>query len=450
MDADALLLSRFQFAFTIGFHILFPTLSIGLSSFLVLVEAQWLRTGDPAWRILYRFWVKLFALAFGMGVVTGVVLEYELGTNFAAFIRAAGNVIGPLLGYEVLSAFCLEAGFLGIMIFGWNRVGPRLHMLATALVAVGTLISAFWILAANSWMHTPQGHKLVDGVFYVTDFRQVIFNPSFPYRFVHMVTAAYLTTAFVVAAVSAWRALQGDRGPVTRRGLAYGIGLAAFLAPLQIVIGDQHGLEVRAHQPMKVAAMEGLWQTTRGAPMVVFAVPDQAQAVNRYEISIPKGASLILTHELNGEIKGLNEVPPTDWPNVSLVFFAFRIMVGIGSLMVVVAWAALWLNVRGRLLATRPALHILTWMGPSGFIAVLAGWVVAEAGRQPWVVHGLMRTADAGSPIAAGSVATSLALFLVIYPILLLAFLTYAAKLVRRGPDADEPQHSPHVLAARP
>jgi cytochrome bd ubiquinol oxidase subunit I len=450
MDADALLLSRIQFAFTIGFHILFPTLTIGLSGFLVLVEAQWLRSGDPAWRTLYRFWVKLFALNFGMGVVTGVVLEYELGTNFAGYIRATGNVLGPLLGYEVLSAFFLEAGFLGIMIFGWNRVGPRLHMLATTLVGIGTLISAFWILAANSWMQTPQGYRLVDGVFYVTDFRQVIFNPSFPYRFVHMVTAAYLTTAFVVAAVSAWRALHGDRGPVTRRGLAYGIGLAAFLAPLQIVIGDQHGLEVLAYQPMKVAAMEGLWQTTRGAPMLVFAVPDQAQAANRYEIGIPNLASLYLTHELEGEVKGLTEVPAADRPNVPLVFFAFRVMVGIGTLMVVVAGVALWLNARGRLLAARPVLHMLTWMGPSGFIAVLAGWVVAEAGRQPWVVQGLMRTADAGSPVGAGSVATSLALFLILYPILLIAFLTYAAKLVRRGPEADEPASPPHVLAARP
>ncbi len=426
-------------------------MTIGLASFLALVEIQWLRTGDPAWRSLYRFWVKLFALTFGMGVVTGVVLEYELGTNFAAFIRFAGNILGPLLGYEVLSAFFLEAGFLGIMIFGWDRVGPKLHLLSTILVATGTIISAFWILSANSWMQTPQGYEIVDGAVRVTDFRRAIFNPSFPYRLAHMVTAAYLTTAFVVAAVSAWRALQGDRGPVTRRGLSYGLGLAAILAPLQIFIGDQHGLEVLEYQPVKLAAIEAHWQTGRRIPLILFAIPDQARERNDFEIAIPVAGSLILTHDLDGEVRGLTEVPPQDRPNVTLVFFSFRIMVGIGFLMLAVAWSGFWLHRRGRLLANGAALRVLTWMGPSGLIAVLAGWVTAEAGRQPWVVQGLMRTAESGSPVAPEAVATSLALFLVIYAALLVAFLTYAAKLIRRGPEAEEePTRERHVLAQRP
>lgn len=451
MEFDAVLLSRLQFAVTIGFHILFPTLTIGLASFLLLVEVQWLRTGDPAWRHLFRFWVKLFALAFGMGVVSGVVLSYEIGTNFAPFARATANVLGPLLGYEVLTAFFLEAGFLGIMLFGWDRVGPRLHLLATAMVAVGTVISAFWILTANSWMQTPQGHILVDGTFEVASFRQVIFNPSFPYRFLHMTVAAYLTTAFAVAAVSAWHVLRGGPDPVMGRGLVYGLGLAAVLAPAQVAVGDLHGLNVREHQPVKLAAIEAIWATTRGAPLLLFAWPDEAAEMNHYELAIPKVGSLVLTHELEGEVKGLKEVPPEDRPSVPIVFFAFRAMVGLGVVMLALSWIGVWLWWRGRLADSRWFLRALIAAGPSGFLAVLAGWIVAEVGRQPWVVYGLMRTAHAVSNVPASSVAVSLGLFVVVYGTLLVAYLSISAKLIRRGAEtAREPPKPQHRLAGRP
>jgi cytochrome d ubiquinol oxidase subunit I len=445
-DADGLLLSRIQFAFTIGFHIIYPTLTLGLAGFLLLLEVQWLRTGDPLWRNLYRFWIKLFALAFGMGVVSGIVLSYEIGTNWSRFSQATANVIGPLLGYEVLTAFFLEAGFLGIMLFGWNRVGPRVHLLATAMVAVGTVISAFWILSANSWMQTPRGFTLIDRRFYVEDVWAVIFNPSFPYRFAHMVMAAYVTSAFVVAAVSAWYVLRGVHGAMARRGLAYGIGLAAILAPLQLVIGDLHGLNTRDHQPMKVAAMEGLWETTAGAPLLLFALPDQAAARNHLEVAIPHGASLILTHSLDGEVKGLNEVPPDDRPNVPVVFFAFRIMVGIGFSMIGMALLGAWLLWRDRLYESRWYLRLLLLFGPSGFVAVIAGWIVAEVGRQPWIVQGVLRTAEGVSPVPAAAVASSLTLFLLLYVLLFAAHLVYSAKVVARGPEGVEPSPEEPVL----
>jgi len=448
MDLDAVLLARIQFAFTIGFHILFPTLTIGLASFLLLAEIRWLRTGDGEWKSLYRFWSKLFALAFGMGVVSGVVLSYQLGTNWGGFSTATSNVIGPLLGYEVLTAFFLEAGFLGIMLFGWNRVPRGVHLLATAMVALGTLLSAFWVLAANSWMHTPQGHTLRDGIFYVVDFQAVIFNPSFPYRFAHMAVASYLTTALVVAAVSAAMILRGRRERAVRYGLAYGLVLAALLAPVQVVIGDLHGLNVKQHQPIKVAAMEGLWETTRGAPLVLFAWPDREAETNRYAIEIPKAASLILTHDPDGEVVGLRSVPPGDRPNVPLVFFAFRLMIGLGVIMLTVSWIGSWLLWRGTLLERRGFLRLLAWTGPSGLVAVLAGWVVAEAGRQPWVVQGLLRTADAVSPVTAGPIAASLAAFIVVYLGLLVAFLAYAGKLVARGPQAEGDTPEPKLQMA--
>jgi cytochrome bd ubiquinol oxidase subunit I len=448
MDLDAVVLSRIQFAFTIGFHILFPTMTIGLASFLLLAEVRWLRTGDEAWRRLYRFWSKLFALAFGMGVVSGVVLSYQIGTNFGAFSAATGNIIGPLLGYEVLTAFFLEAGFLGIMLFGWDRVPKGVHLLATAMVALGTLLSAFWVLAANSWMQTPTGHRLVDGIFYVEDFWRVIFNPSFPYRFAHMSVASYLTAAFAVAAVSAWQWRLGQRDNAVVYGLRYGLGLAAVLAPLQVLIGDLHGLNVRDHQPVKVAAMEALWQTTRGAPFVVLAWPDQKAEANRFAIEIPKATSLILTHDPEGEVKGLTEVPPADRPNVPLIFFAFRLMIGLGVVMLAVSWWGAWRMWRGTLLEGGAFLRTASWCGPSGFIAVLAGWVVAESGRQPWIVHGLMRTSDAVSPVAAQTVLATLLSFIVLYLSLLWAFLFYARKLVLRGTEGAsvEPRH---VLAGR-
>ncbi|WP_119419452.1 cytochrome ubiquinol oxidase subunit I [Desertibaculum subflavum] len=446
---DATLLARIQFGFTIGFHILFPTFTIGIAGFLLVVEALWLKTGDAAWRRIYGFWVRLFALAFGMGVVSGVVLSYQFGTNFSAFSQATGDILGPLMGYEVLTAFFLEAGFLGIMLFGWDKVGPRLHLLATAMVAVGTVISAFWILAANSWMQTPAGFVLVSGRFVPEDWWAIVFNPSFPHRLAHMVTAAFLTSAFAVAGVSAWQLLRGVAGDEARRALALGVVLAAILAPLQVFLGDQHGLNVKEHQPVKVAAMEGLWQTARGVPLVLFALPDMAAEKNHFEIAIPKLTSLILTHDLDGEVKGLTEVPPADRPNVPIVFFAFRVMVGIGFLMVAVAWVAAWRLWRRRLAGSRWLPNWLLWaltaMSPSGFIAVLAGWLVAEVGRQPFVVYGLMRTADAVSPVTRGEVLTSLALFVIVYVGLLGAFLWYVARLINRGIEAPKEAAPPGI-----
>ena len=387
--------------------------------------------------------MKIFALAFGMGVVSGVVLSYEIGTNFSGFARATGNVLGPLMAYEVLTAFFLEAGFLGIMLFGWDRVGRGLHLFATACVAVGTMISAFWILAANSWMQTPAGYSLVDGVFFATDFWAVVFNPSFPYRFAHMILASYLTAAFVVIAVSAWWVLRREHLVAARHGLVFGLGLAAILAPLQIFAGDQHGLNVRQHQPLKVAAMEGLWETTRGAPLLLFALPDQKAETNHYEIAVPNLASLILTHEWDGEVIGLKSVPPADRPPVLQVFWSFRVMVGIGFAMLCLAWAGVLFLLRRTLERQSWLLRLLVLAGPSGFVATLAGWYVAEMGRQPWVVYGLLRTADAVSPVPAGSILTTLLLFIATYSVLFAAFLYYGAKLVRQGPDVPEAAHVP-------
>jgi len=443
MELDTLLLSRLQFALTISFHILFPTLTIGLASFLVALEWRWLRRRDRVYLALYRFWLKIFALAFGMGVVSGVVLSYEFGTNFSRFADATGNVLGPLLSYEVLTAFFLEAGFLGIMLFGWNRVGPYLHFASTVLVAIGTVISAFWVLAASSWMHTPDGFLLQDGKFYVADWYAIIFNPSFPYRLAHMLLASYLTTAFFVAGVSAWQLLGAVGVALAGRGYRMALGAAMLLAPLQIVAGDLHGLQVKEHQPIKVAAMEALWETREGAPLLLFAIPDMAAEANHAEIAIPKGASWILTHEPDGRVVGLKTVGPEDRPNVPVVFFAFRLMVGIGFwLLLVAVWAAV-LRIRGRLYESVPLMYACVTAAPLGLVATLAGWTVAEVGRQPWIVHGLMRTADSVAPVPAGSVATSLVLFAAIYGLLLWAFLHYLFRMVRLGPEPVDARAEP-------
>ena len=443
MDLDPVLLARIQFAFTISFHILFPTLTIGLSGFLLILEVLWLRTGREVYYRLCRFWAKIFALAFGMGVVSGVVLSYQFGTNWSVFSTVAGNVLGPLLAYEVLTAFFMEAGFLGIMLFGWERVGRGLHLLSTALVAIGTLISSFWILAANSWMHTPAGHRVENGIYYMDSFWGVVFNPSFPYRLAHMVLASFLTTAFVVAAVSAWYMLRGRFTAVARTGMAFGIAMAAILAPAQVFVGDLHGLNVLEHQPLKVAAMEGNWETGPNVPLLLFAWPDEKAEKNRFEIGIPNGASLILRHEAAGVVPGLKDAAPQDRPPVKPVFFGFRVMVGIGLAMIAIAWAASFFLWRRNLERQRWLLWLLLPMGASGFVATLAGWYVAEVGRQPWLIYGQFRTADGISPVVGEAVLTSLILFVIVYNLLLAAFLWFGARLVRRGPDSS---HAPPDL----
>ncbi len=444
---DPLLLSRVQFAFTIAFHILFPSLTIGLAWFLVALEAAWLRTREEAWFRLYRFWARIFALAFGVGVVTGIVISFQFGTNWSGLVQTAGEVLGPLLGYEVLTAFFLEAGFLGVMLFGWNRVSPKVHFFATAMVALGTAISAFWILAANSWMQTPTGYVLEGGKILVADWWAVIFNPSFPYRFSHMLVAAFLATAFAVAGVAAWQLLAGRHVPTARRSLSLSLWMAAALAPLQVVLGDLHGLNTVEHQPIKIAAMEALWETQAEAPLLLFAWPDEAAERNRAEIAIPGAASLILGHDTDAVILGLKEVPADDRPPVAIVFFAFRIMVGAGVVMVVVALAGLWLRWRGRLHESDGLLRACVAASPLGFVAILAGWTVTEVGRQPWLVQDLARTADMVAPtLTAPAVWSSLGPFLVLYNLLLLAFLYYLYKLVQAGPDYEEPL--PEALAA--
>lgn len=439
-ELDPLLLSRIQFAFTVSFHIIFPSFTIGLAAWLVVLEALWLKTGKQIYADISRHWIKIFAVSFGMGVVSGVVLSYEFGTNWSELSRRGGNIIGPLLSYEVLTAFFLEAGFLGIMLFGRDRVPKWVHFFATCMVALGTAISAFWILSANSWMQTPQGFGVDDqGVLHVTDWWEVIFNPSFPYRFTHMVAAAYLTTAFVVGGIGAWYILRERSVAHGRIMLGMALSLIVWLAPLQLVIGDMHGLNAREYQPAKIAAVEAHWETKRGAPLVLFAWPDTETESNLYEIAIPKLGSFVLTHDWNGEVRGLKSFPPDERPNPIIPFFAFRIMVGIGFIMIALGFigAILWLM--GRLYTTRWYLHAMTFAFPLGFLAVLAGWFVAEVGRQPWVVYGVLRTADAVSPVPGGSVAFTLALFFVVYGIVFGAGIYYIAQLVRQGPEPHAP-----------
>ena len=440
MDLDAVLLARLQFAFTLGFHILFPTFTIGLAGFLVMMHGAWLVTGADAYLRLYRFWLKLFALGFGMGVVSGVVLSFEFGMNFSRFSTATANVIGPLMGYEVLMAFFLEASFLPIMLFGWGRVGPRLQFFATLMVALGTMLSAFWILAANSWMHTPAGYELRDGVFHTTDWWAAVLNPSFPYRLTHMLMASLLTVAFVIAGVSAWHLRRRLHPELARPAFRLAVLSAAVFAPTQILLGDLHGLQVKRDQPIKVAAMEALWQTTDGAPFVVFALPDEVQETNRYAIEIPKAASLILTHTSDGRVTGLDAVPPDERPPVAVVFFSFRIMLAVGFFMLAVAWWGLVLWWRGRLYDSPKFFKACMIMSPFGFVAVIAGWVTTEVGRQPWVVHGLLRTVDGATPLPVSTVALSLTLFLVAYLVLLATFLVFAFRIARAGPETVLPE----------
>ena len=437
---DPLLLSRIQFAFTISFHILFPSFTIGLAAWLAVLEALWLKTGKAVYMELARHWTKIFAVSFGMGVVSGLVLSYEFGTNWSEFSRLGGNVIGPLMAYEVLTAFFLEAGFLGIMLFGWNRVPRAVHFVASLMVASGTLISAFWILAANSWMQTPTGHVMgSDGVLHVASWYQVIFNPSFPYRFSHMVAAAYLTTAFMVGGIGAWYILRDRNIAHGRIMLGMGLSLIVWLAPLQLLLGDMHGLNSLKYQPAKIAALEAHWNTGTEVPLILFALPDPKAETNHFEIAIPRLGSLILTHDWNGEIKGLKSFLPEDRPNPIIPFFAFRIMVGIGMIMIALGLTGAVLWFRGGLYTNRLFLKAMQFAAPLGFLAVLSGWFVAEVGRQPWTVYGLLRTADSVSPVPGGSVFFSLALFVLAYGVVFGAGVYYIAKLVRAGPDATPP-----------
>ncbi|HEX9769888.1 MAG TPA: cytochrome ubiquinol oxidase subunit I [Kiloniellales bacterium] len=439
----AALLARLQFAFTVAFHIVFPALTIGLASYLAVLEALWLWRGRETFIALYRYWLKVFALTFGMGVVSGVVMSYQFGTNWGPFADATGPVLGPLLGYEVLTAFFLEAGFLGVMLFGMDRVGRGLHFFATCMVAVGTLISAFWILSANSWMQTPAGYALRDGQFVPADWWAVVFNPSFPYRLVHMVLAAYLTTAFVVGAVGAFHLLRDRSNDAARVMFSMAMWMAALVAPIQLVAGDLHGLNTLAHQPAKIAAMEGHWETRRGAPLILFGWPDMAAEKTRYEIAVPKLGSLILTHAWEGEVRGLKSWSAEDRPNSTVIFWSFRVMVGLGLLMILVGLIGLYLRWRRRLYDMRWFHRFACLMGPTGFIAIIAGWITTEVGRQPYVVYGLMRTADARSPIDAPAVAGSLGAFIVVYCLVFGAGIYYLVRLMGHAPAPGEPGLEP-------
>lgn len=438
-DLDPIFLARVQFAFTVAYHITFPAFTIGLASWLAVVEWCWLKTGNPLYEQVYRMWVKIFAVTFGMGVVTGVVLSYQFGTNWSVFADKVGNVLGPLLGFEVLTAFFLEASFLGIMLFGWNRVSKKMHFTATSIVAVGTLISAFWILSANSWMQTPTGFREgVGGLLYPTDWFQVIFNPSFPYRLIHMVTGAYLTTAFVVGGVGGYYLWRGLHVKHARIMLGMAMIMAIFVAPMQLLFGDLHGLNTFKYQPSKVAAMEGIWETEQGAALRLFAWPDPIGERNIFEISIPKLSSFILTHDFNGEVKGLKSWPRENRPPVAVVFWAFRVMVGLGMLMIATGLAGLVLFFKKQLFSTR-WFHVWCMaMMPTGFVAVVAGWIVTEVGRQPFMVFNVLRTAETVSPVAGGAVAISLSAFVITYGLVFTAGAYYIIKLIAKGPETPE------------
>jgi len=425
VEFDPFLLARLQFAANISFHILFPTITIGLCWVLFYFRLRYTFSGDKAWEYAYFFWVKIFALSFALGVVSGITMSFQFGTNWPGFMERAGNIAGPLLGYEVLTAFFLEASFLGIMLFGKNRVSNRLHLVSCALVAVGTSFSAFWILSLNSWMQTPTGFRLEDGVFFVDSWWEAIFNPSFPYRLAHMLNASLLTAAFLIMGVSAWRARRQVDGPATWKVMRTGALMAAVLAPLQVWIGDLHGLNTLEHQPAKIAAMEGIWETEKGAPLTLFGFPDEEAKTNHMAITIPHGASLILTHDWNGEIQGLNEFGD-DIPPVAPVFWSFRVMVGVGMLMVLVGWWAAWRLFRRRdenrdnQIWLLRALSVMTF---SGWVAVLAGWYVTEIGRQPWIVSGLLRTSEVVADHSSATVMGTLFGYVLLYAFLLVSYI---------------------------
>ena len=433
---EALELARVQFAFTISFHIIFPAITIGLASYLAVLEGLWLKTKRELYRDLYHFWLKIFAVNFGMGVVSGIVMAYQFGTNWSAFSEFAGSVTGPLLTYEVLTAFFLEAGFLGVMLFGWNRVGPGLHFFSTIMVAVGTLISTFWILASNSWMHTPQGHEIIDGIVVPVDWFAIVFNPSFPYRLAHMAIAAFLATAFMVGASAAWHLLRGKDNPAIRKMLSMAMWMALIVAPIQALVGDFHGLNTLKHQPAKIAAMEGHWDNSEGGPtpLILFGWPDMEREETRFKVEIPYLASLILNHSLSEPVPALKDFPPEDRPNSTIVFWTFRIMVALGLLMIATGLWSLWLRRGDRLFESRAFLRLVLYMGPSGLVAILAGWFTTEIGRQPWIIHGLMRTSEGVSNHSAEQLGLTLALFVLIYFAVFGIGIVYVLRLIGKGP----------------
>ena len=442
---DALLLARIQFAANMTFHILFPTISISLGWVLLFFKLRYVKTKNAYWMDAYQFWVKIFALTFALGVVSGITMSFQFGTNWPGFMEKVGNIAGPLLAYEVLTAFFLEATMLGIMLFGRERVSERVHTVATLLVAGGTTMSAFWILALNSWMHTPAGFEMINGQAHVTSWLEVIFNPSFPYRFTHMMLASGLTVAFLVAGISAYRWLRDDRGAEVMAGLKTGVYLAAVLIPLQIIAGDLHGVNTLKHQPAKIAAMEGIWETQKGAPAVLFGLPDKDTKSNKYEIAIPNLASFYLTHDWNGEVKGINDFK--EHPPVAPVFWSFRIMVGVGLLMLAVSWMCVWQLKpwrRGgdanhdRMLKTWQA-RILVAMAFAGWVALVAGWYTTEIGRQPWLVAGILTAADAASNVTAPRIALTLSVYLTLYAALIVAYISVVFYLARHRKHADKP-----------
>lgn len=458
LEIGAFELARMQFAFTIAVHIIFPAITIGLASYLVVLETLWLWKKDTVYLDLYHFWIKIFAVNFAMGVVSGIVMAYEFGTNWSGFSKFAGGITGPLLLYEVLTAFFLEAGFLGVMLFGWKKVGPGLHLFATAMVSLGTLISTTWILASNSWMQTPQGFSIVDGRAVPNDWFAVIFNPSFPFRLVHMALAAYLATALFVAASAAWHKLRATDNPATRKMFSMAMWILLALTPVQIFVGDAHGINTLKHQPAKISAIEGHWENhpdQTNLPLIVFGLPDMKAEKTKYAIEVPYLGSLILTHTLTGKIPGLKEFASEDRPNSTIIFFSFRIMVGLGMLMLLLAAVSLLARWRGVVHTSKPLALFSLAMGPMGLVAILAGWVTTEVGRQPWVVYGVLRTRDAVSNHSVMTLTATLVMFVVMYFFVFGTGIGFMLKLVGKGPqrfgEEDHPQRPGQKLRpARP
>ena len=449
-DWDAFMLARIQFAFTVSFHIIFPSITIGLASYLAVLEGCYLKTHNPVYKQLYLFWSKIFAVNFGMGVVSGLVMAFQFGTNWSGFSEFAGSITGPLLTYEVMTAFFLEAGFLGVMLFGWNKVGPRLHFFATCMVALGTFMSTFWILASNSWMQTPQGYIIENGVVVPTDWLAVIFNPSFPYRLAHMAIAAFITSALLVVATGAWHALKGKRDAAVNKMLSMGLGLLLVLVPLQVLVGDMHGLNTLKYQPAKIAAVEGHFKNegNEPTPLILFGIPDMEAEETKYKLEIPALGSLILTHSLDKQVPALTEFAKEDRPNSTIVFWSFRIMAGLGMLMLLLALWGNWLR-RGQRWGNKPVfLRFAVLMGPSGLVAVLAGWFTTEVGRQPWVVYGVQRTADAVSGHGVLPMTISLAVFIVIYCSVFGVGTYYLLHMLKKGPDNSLPPETTDMIAA--